>query len=431
LCLSPRLISAFVSVKQLICYTTTKFSLQRDDELQYIYLNMVRLPTLFDGTVRLTGQVSGPDYRRPLHDESESEPTSSMPIDEYAELVSATPTDNSVLTQFSSTPDVVILSHQGKTYELEFPAYSIGKSEVLIRDIKAQARSVLHLPDGTHVELYHKGSHLRDDATACRDYGIKFASVIMCVVDGVPAAPEERVRLALPRYETDEQLRPFEQAGSSADATKSPPQRTISSFETRAHEVAKVPYEDRLFVRPAGFRPNSQFVGRDSELQELHRMLFDKTRRAEGTSAVVVQSLPGGGKTCLVRQYVYKHLDNFPGGVFWLGAKSLSELSSGFWEISMKLGLSSPSMNMQLDDPNQFIEAVKSWLCKHHEWLLVLDGIQFDDTPELYTFIPDSTNSSLIYTSTERFISERHHFLNPKVLRLPLLSARESQQASI
>jgi len=49
---------------------------------------------------------------------------------------------------------------------------------------------------------------------------------------------------------------------------------------------------------------------------------------------------------------------------------------------------------MQLDEPNQFIKAVKSWLWEHHEWLLVLDGIQFDDTSELHAFIPDSTTAA-------------------------------------
>jgi len=53
------------------------------------------------------------------------------------------------------------------------------------------------------------------------------------------------------------------------------------------------------FIKPSGFRPNSLFVGRETELEEIHKMLFDKKKRAEGTSAVLIQSIPGGGKTHL------------------------------------------------------------------------------------------------------------------------------------
>lgn len=81
------------------------------------------------------------------------------------------------------------------------------------------------------------------------------------------------------------------------------------------------------FIKPSGFRPNSLFVGRETELVDMHRMLFDKKRRAEGTSAVLIQSLPGGGKTHLAREYVYQHKDDFPGGIFWLRAKSETELT--------------------------------------------------------------------------------------------------------
>lgn len=58
----------------------------------------------------------------------------------------------------------------------------------------------------------------------------------------------------------------------------------------------------------------------------------------------------------------------------------------------------------------------------------MLDGMHFDDADALRKFIPDSKNTSLIYTSTEKSVSGDHHFMNPQVIKLPQLSAREAQR---
>jgi hypothetical protein len=179
-----------------------------------------------------------------------------------------------------------------------------------------------------------------------------------------------------------------------------------------------------LFIKPPGFRPNSLFVGRETELADMHRMLFDKKRRAEGVSAVLLQSLPGGGKTHLARQYVYTHLHDFPGGIFWVRAKSQEQLEAGFWDIATRVAFK-PDDKLDCRD---FIRAVCEWFSTHHNWLLVLDGIQFEHSDELRQFIPDSMDSSMIYTSTEGNVGGDHHFMNPQVIRIPLLSAREAQE---
>lgn len=198
------------------------------------------------------------------------------------------------------------------------------------------------------------------------------------------------------------------------------------------HSVASIEPDkpsDVYFIKPPGFRPNSLFVGRETELVEMHRMLFDKKRRAEGVAAVLLQSLPGGGKTHLARQYVYAHLDEFPGGIFWVRAKSQAQLAAGFWEIARRVALRSSNEDLSAEQDSQhFITIVNEWFSSNHEWLLVLDGIHFQHTEELQRFIPDSTNSSLIYTSTERSVGGDHHFMNPQIIKLPSLSAREAQE---
>lgn len=182
------------------------------------------------------------------------------------------------------------------------------------------------------------------------------------------------------------------------------------------------------FIKPPGFRPNSIFVGRQEELSEMHKMLFDETRRSQGSSAVLIQSMPGGGKTHFARQYAFKHRHEFPGGVFWIRAKSEQEITDGFWKIAREAALK-PSMVDEdpkvLDNHDQFVKLVKKWLNHRSDWLLILDGIHFDDS--LRRFIPDSTNTSIIYTSTEKSVSGDHHFMSPQILKLPPLSAREAQ----
>ncbi|KAK2628803.1 hypothetical protein QTJ16_001906 [Diplocarpon rosae] len=206
----------------------------------------------------------------------------------------------------------------------------------------------------------------------------------------------------------------------------------IISKSTISIEPVEPEPDPLYFVKPSGFRPNSLFVGREAELEQMHKILFDKKKRADGTSAVLLQSLPGGGKTHLARQYVYNHKDDFPGGIFWLRAKSETELAAGFWDIARKAALKhlfGPEDAGSLEDPEQFIEMVRKWLENRHDWLMVLDGIQFTDSAALWKFIPDSTDTSLIYTSTQKSVMGDYHYMNPQLIKLPLLSAREAQRA--
>jgi hypothetical protein len=156
-------------------------------------------------------------------------------------------------------------------------------------------------------------------------------------------------------------------------------------------------------------------------------MLFDKKRRIEGTSAVLIQSSPGGGKTHLARQYVYQHKDSFPGGIFWLQAGTEAELAAGFWDIARNAALvDRPTDEVaSTDSLSSYIRSVKSWFNNRHEWLLVLDGVCSIDGLE--GFIPDSPHTSLICTSIEQSDAFDRKFINSQIIRLPSLSAREAQ----
>ncbi|KAK4218468.1 hypothetical protein QBC37DRAFT_369078 [Rhypophila decipiens] len=211
-----------------------------------------------------------------------------------------------------------------------------------------------------------------------------------------------------------------------------PPAEPVASPMEERERLLEAQIKDDsepLFIRPESFRPNSFFLGREDELRGLHEMLMDRKRRSDGTSAVLIQCLPGGGKTHLARQYVFQHKSDYPGGVYWVRAKSRHELEYWYWRIARNealRGLVDRQDVEELRDPKRIVEIVRKWLNTQSDWLLVLDGIQFD-TPGLHEFIPDAKHTSLIYTSTERAVTGDPRFDNPQVMELGLLTARQAQ----
>ncbi|CAK7228384.1 hypothetical protein SCUCBS95973_006863 [Sporothrix curviconia] len=197
-----------------------------------------------------------------------------------------------------------------------------------------------------------------------------------------------------------------------------------------------------LFLHPEKFRPNSYFIGRTKELEELHQKLTDSTRRSEGTSAVVIQSLPGGGKTHLARQYVFQRRSDYPGGIYWVRAKSISEMEEFFWLIAKNGALRNVVEKMTDNDPDvsgdtsgsqkevvnphNIVDIVRAWFSSFDQWLLVFDGIDFN-TPDIDRFIPDAKNTSIIYTSIQSNVTGRYRFDNPQIMRLGMLSSAEAR----
>jgi len=194
--------------------------------------------------------------------------------------------------------------------------------------------------------------------------------------------------------------------------------------------------EDRhLHLRPMNIlpykiRPNSFFKGREPELERLHRLLTDARRRAKGTVAVSIQSLPGGGKSHMARQYVFLHQNDYRGGIFWIPSRSVQEMAEAFWEIAKTKTLresDSQSRRMELMDPRKMVAAVRDWFEMFEDWLIVFDGIRFD-TDGVADFIPNRVATSIIYTSTDRTVGGNHRFDNPLLLELGRLDQRDAQE---
>lgn len=158
-------------------------------------------------------------------------------------------------------------------------------------------------------------------------------------------------------------------------------------------------------------------------------MLTDRKRRSVGTSSVLIQSMPGGGKSQLARQYVFQHRYDYSGGIFWIRAKSPQELDYGYYDIAKVAGLSEVALMDEdhASNTRAVSKAVQTWLSSIDNWLLILDGIHFD-YDGLEHYIPFAKNTSIIYTSTERTTGEEYQFDNPQVLALDPLTKREAQE---
>ncbi|MCG8366679.1 MAG: FxSxx-COOH system tetratricopeptide repeat protein [Pseudanabaenales cyanobacterium] len=82
-----------------------------------------------------------------------------------------------------------------------------------------------------------------------------------------------------------------------------------------------------------------------------------------------ISGLGGIGKTQTAVEYAYRYRADYD-AVFWVRADTTLELSSGFVAIAQLLDLP------QKDDPDQnnVVQAVKLWLTRHPNWLLIFDN---------------------------------------------------------
>ena len=68
------------------------------------------------------------------------------------------------------------------------------------------------------------------------------------------------------------------------------------------------------------FPRNGEFVGRDGDLTRLHASLSEPGSGPVGIRPAGLTGMGGIGKTQLVVEYVYRHRDDYPEGIFWIDA---------------------------------------------------------------------------------------------------------------
>jgi hypothetical protein len=153
----------------------------------------------------------------------------------------------------------------------------------------------------------------------------------------------------------------------------------------------------------------AQFVGREKELQEMHKVLHDHNTR----SIVVLQGLGGIGKTQLAIEYTRRHTRKYS-AIFWLDAIDEDSLSLSFQGVARQILKDHPSAaelaRIDFDgDLTQVVRAVVAWLDlrENRQWLLIYDNF---DNPKIHNnsdilaldihrFLPTSDHGSIIITT--------------------------------
>jgi hypothetical protein len=110
---------------------------------------------------------------------------------------------------------------------------------------------------------------------------------------------------------------------------------------------------------------NPHFAGRGTELAQIHSRLRELTRLA-------VIGPPGIGKTQIAVEYIHRHRESYPQGVFWIRGDDQSTLRADFAALSTALELpESKSSNQEVA-----IAAARRWLFERPGWLVVVDNLE-------------------------------------------------------
>ncbi|PYH45433.1 LipA and NB-ARC domain protein [Aspergillus saccharolyticus JOP 1030-1] len=248
--------------------------------------------------------------------------------------------------------------------------------------------------------------------------------------------PEPRSPVTFNQYEVEEPAEPpYSHSNSESIVLSSERKRSVVSETAMAAStelsLSRSMRKDPLFVVPPGFHPNATFVGMKKQLEVLHARLFKAKKRAERLTAVLICGGPGTGKSHLARQYVCTHRDIYPGGIFWVDAKSLESTYKCFWDIAQAAALIDGE-EFRYPDSNpsrRYVDSLRTWLQNREGWLLVFDGISFaheHDINNFRQFLPFNKNCSIIYTSIDKTLKRKQRLYEPYCLQLKPLGTEDA-----
>src|SRR5205807_646290 len=106
-----------------------------------------------------------------------------------------------------------------------------------------------------------------------------------------------------------------------------------------------------------------------SLLKRLHDTLTT-TKTSALTPLVAITGLGGIGKTQTAVEYAYRYRGEYQ-ALLWARATTRDMFISDVVTLAGQLYLSQKNVK----DQHEVIAAVKEWLVKHHNWLLILDDV--------------------------------------------------------
>jgi RecA/RadA recombinase len=130
------------------------------------------------------------------------------------------------------------------------------------------------------------------------------------------------------------------------------------------------------------FADNRYFTGRETILDDLHRILQTQHK-------VALTGLGGIGKTQTAVHYVYQHQDAYQ-ALLWLDGSNKVVLADSFSGLAPLLGFP--------DAKEQATNIVKNWLATNQHYCLIIDNA--DDTLEhVDSLLPPNPQSDILITT--------------------------------
>jgi WD40 repeat protein len=145
------------------------------------------------------------------------------------------------------------------------------------------------------------------------------------------------------------------------------------------------------------FPRNEDFVGRDGDLRRLHASLSGSGVGPVGIRPAGLTGMGGIGKTQLAVEYVYRHKDDYPDGIFWIDAAG--PLAEGFARLAIDPRLRWAESDRPRDEQ---IRAAFTALNGRPQALLVLDNLPEPATiavPLLPDCTPEYLRCRLLFTT--------------------------------
>ena len=139
------------------------------------------------------------------------------------------------------------------------------------------------------------------------------------------------------------------------------------------------------------YRRNPFFTGREEILLHLHNQLT-ATSAVALNQTQAINGLGGIGKTQIAIEYAHRYRDDYD-AVFWITAATSETLHSDFVALARLLQL--PVQD--LPDQQLIVDAVKQWLARHEQWLLILDNA--DELDLLTDFLPSGDAGYILVTT--------------------------------